>query len=49
MTLQVYVTHFVFPQMFLSRLVYPGIWLGLSDKGEEHVWKWIDEAPLEYS
>lgn len=35
--------------MFLSRLVYPGIWLGLSDKTEEHVWKWIDEVPLEYS
>ncbi|XP_071847171.1 uncharacterized protein [Apostichopus japonicus] len=35
--------------LFLSRLVYPGIWLGLHDRHSEGVWEWIDSSPLEYT
>lgn len=35
--------------LFLGRLAHRNVWLGLSDKTEEGVWKWIDSAPLEYS
>ncbi|XP_071787270.1 uncharacterized protein [Asterias amurensis] len=32
---------------FLGRLIYPGIWIGLHDRGIEGKWEWVNGSPLQ--